>query len=424
MDTLRDTPTRRRVGVVGMGYVGLPTALSLAESGAEVTGLDVDETRLTAIKKLAVDLLPRDLERLETTLHNNSLHLTTEPSHLSVADGIVICVPTPVDSHLTPDLAALTAACATVVQNARRGQTIVLTSTTYPGCTADILVKPLQAKGFEIGRDIYVAFSPERIDPGVAAHSPELTPRVLGGVTPECCRRAAALVEHTAASLHLVSSPEAAEMTKLVENTFRAVNIALANEFADAAREMRVDVMEVISAAATKPYGFMPFYPSAGVGGHCIPCDPHYLLWQLRSQRTTSPVVEAAMTAIAARPRDVITRARTMLGDGGRSLRGARVLIVGVAYKAGVADVRESPALAIIDMLTHEGAAVSYSDPLVETIRTEQGSLYHVARPQDSAWDLVVLHTLHPDQDLTWLTEQPVLDTTFRASTLADRVTL
>lgn len=405
-----------RVAVVGLGYVGLPTALSFAGEGTEVIGFDIDEARLSAIKASRVDLLPRDRTRLAGALQDQLIRLTTEASDLAEADAVVVCVPTPVDAHLTPDLTALSAACATVVEHAKPGQTIVLTSTTYPGCTRELLVKPLQSRGMAAGRDVFIAFSPERIDPGVVEHAPERTPRVVGGVTEACGQMAGRFLAQTASALHMVSSPEAAEMTKLVENTFRAVNIALANEFADAARELNVDVMEVISAAATKPYGFMPFYPGAGVGGHCIPCDPHYLLWHLRSRRASSPVVEAAMTSVAARPRDVVARAQRVLADSGRPLRCARILVVGVAYKPGVADVRESPALAIIDMLIAEGAHVAYTDPHVEVLHTPAaGSLFHLPQAADEQWDLVVVHTLHPAEDYGWLAGQPsVLDTTYR----------
>jgi UDP-N-acetyl-D-glucosamine dehydrogenase len=418
--------TRLRIAVVGLGYVGLPTALSFVNEEAEVIGFDVDETRLTAIKAAHVDLCPLDRIRLANALENDVLRLTTEPSALAAADAVVVCVPTPVDAHRTPDLRALFAACATVVEHAHPGQTIVLTSTTYPGCTADLLVGPLQSRGLQVGRDVFVAFSPERIDPGVIDHAPGRTPRVVGGATAACGEKAARLLAQTAGAVHMVSSPEAAEMTKLLENTFRAVNIALANEFADAAHELDVDVMEVIGAAATKPYGFMPFYPGAGVGGHCIPCDPHYLLWQLRARRANSPVVEAAMAAITARPRDVVEKARRVLGDSGHSLRGARILMVGVTYKPGVADVRESPALAIIDMLAAEGAHVAYTDPQVDMMQTQgAGRLSHVSHPAAEQWDLVVVHTVHPGQDYGWLSSQAaVLDTTYRLAASVGRHTL
>jgi nucleotide sugar dehydrogenase len=403
--------------------VGLPTALSLAGQGAEIIGVDLDESRLSDIKAARVDLLPRDKARLTQTLREQGLRLTTEPSAVAEANAIVICVPTPIDAHLNPNLMALASACATVVRHAEHGQTIVLTSTTYPGCTRDLFVTPLTAKGLHAGHDVFVAFSPERIDPGVVDHAPERTTRVVGGVTDACSKQAAQILRHTAGALHQVTSPEAAEMTKLLENSFRAVNIAFANEFADAAREVGVDVMEVISAAATKPYGFMPFYPGAGVGGHCIPCDPHYLLWQLRARRASSPLMQAAMTAIAMRPREVVLHTRRILGDCGTPILGARILVVGVSYKPGVADIRESPAVAIIEMLAAEGASVEYTDPYIETLGTPQaGRLFHVADPSVEQWDLVLVHTIHPGQDYSWLSDHPtVFDTTYRLPATTSR---
>ncbi|MCK5757084.1 MAG: nucleotide sugar dehydrogenase [Mycobacterium sp.] len=407
----------RKIAVVGMGYVGVPTALSFADHGAEVIGYDVSEDRLMAVKDARIDLLPRDRPRLLRALREELLRLTTESSAIADTELIVICVPTPIDHHMTPDLTALTSACDTVVKHARRGQVVVLTSTTYAGCTDDLLVQPLLSGGLKVGEDIFVAFSPERIDPGVVAHAPERTPRVVGGHTPACSDRAGAFLRHTAAALHVVSSPHAAEMAKLLENTFRAVNIALANEIADAARELQVDVVEVIEAAATKPYGFMPFFPGPGVGGHCIPCDPHYLLWQLRARRVTSPVVDAAMNAISARPRAVAARAERILGERGIPCRGARVLVMGVSYKPGVGDVRESPALAIIDMLAEDGAEVSYSDPFVEVVYTSRGAMFNCTSYAEENWDLVIVHTAHVTTDHTWLKgQESVLDATYRLS--------
>lgn len=405
----------RRIAVIGMGYVGLPTALSLADRGAAIVGCDISEVRLADIKSGRVDMLPREHARLTRHLINESLELTTEPSAVAEADAVIICVPTPVDSHQTPDLTALATACANVVEHAVRGQTIVLTSTTYAGCTRDLLIKPLTARGFEVGTDVYVAFSPERIDPGVEAHAPEATPRVVGGATPQCADRAVDVLQHTSSGIHPVSSPETAEMTKLLENTFRAVNIALANEFSDAARELEVDIVEVIGAAATKPYGFMPFWPGAGVGGHCIPCDPHYLLWQLRARRVTAPLIEAAMKGITTRPRQVAALARETLGDSGRSTAGANILVLGVTYKPGVADLRESPALEIIDDLRAAGAEVEFWDPYIEVIQTADGCLPRTDRPAERQWDLVIVHTNHPTEDHAWLaTQKNVLDMTFR----------
>ncbi|WNG92964.1 nucleotide sugar dehydrogenase [Mycobacterium sp. ITM-2016-00318] len=406
----------RTVAVVGLGYVGLPTALSLADHGAAIVGYDVSETRLADIKSARVDLLARDRARLALHLHADSLALTTEANALAGAEAVVVCVPTPVDAHQSPDLRALRGACAAVVANAVSGQTIVLTSTTYVGCTRELLVKPLEDKGFEIGTDVFVAFAPERIDPGVESHAPDHTPRVLGGVTRRCTAQATAVLRHTASSLHAVSSPEAAEMTKLVENTFRAVNIALANEFSDMAGELNVDVVEVISAAATKPYGFMPFYPGPGVGGHCIPCDPHYLLWQLRAKRHDSPVTRTAMTAIALRPRNIVAKGRQMLAESGIATAGAHILVVGVTYKPDVADVRESPAVEIVDELIAAGAAVEYTDSWVDRLETPQGTLMSHETPEQGSWDLVLVHTRHANTDLDWLAKHLVLDATYRRS--------
>jgi UDP-N-acetyl-D-glucosamine dehydrogenase len=416
-----DAPART-VAVVGLGYVGLPTALSFAAAGLTVVGYDVSEERLAAITGHRVDAAAEDRAALAAELGSDRLVLTSDAGCLAEADAVVVCVPTPIDPHLVPDLGAIGSACATVVAHARPGQTIVLTSTTYVGCTDDLLVEPLRLRGLEAGRDVFVAFSPERIDPGVAEHSPRRTPRVVGGVTEECGKRAAELLAPTSPEVHPVSSTRAAELTKLLENTFRAVNIALANEFSDVTRAFGVDPVEVIAAAATKPYGFMPFYPGPGVGGHCIPCDPHYLLWQLRRQRSTSPVTEAAMWSIATRPRAVVRRAREVLGDLARPVAGARILVLGVTYKPGVADVRESPALEILAELRRAGAVAAYHDPLVPVLRVD--GVESVSQPDPGAddWDLVIAHTLHPGLDLGWIQSAgAVLDTTYRLAPADNR---
>ena len=410
------------VGVVGLGYVGLPTALALAESGVAVLGCDISESRLAAIKAQRVDLLDANRAQLSRFLDTELLSLTTDTARLSEADAVIICVPTPVDAHLVPDLTALWAACAGVVEAARPDQTIVLTSTTYVGCTRELLVEPLRQRGLIAGRDVFVAFSPERIDPGSPSHVPEHTPRVVGGVTAACTAHAERTLAKSAPSVHTVSSPEAAELTKLLENTFRAVNIGLANEFSCIARQFGIDVMEVICAAATKPYGFMPFHPGPGVGGHCIPCDPHYLLWQLRASRVPSPITETAMAAIAGRPHAVVCRAQEVLAETGRALAGSRILIVGVAYKPRVADVRESPALQIIEELVHRGAEVGFTDVMVESVLTASGTLAREADPTSGNWDLVIAHTIHPGVDHSWMSDAAlVLDATYTLDGLAGR---
>jgi nucleotide sugar dehydrogenase len=409
--------------IVGLGYVGLPTALALHQKGVGVVGVDVSATRLAAIRSRRVDLLPAELALLDKALEEPAFRLTDDSGVLSKADVIIICVPTPLDAHLNPDLRALAAACASVVAGARAGQILILTSTSYVGCTHDLLVAPLADRGLVAGRDVFVAFSPERIDPGIVQHDHTVTPRVVGGVTENCARRAAPVIGLLTESVHAVSSAEAAEMTKLYENTFRAVTLALANEFAGICRSFDLDAVEVTRAAATKPYGFLACYPGPGVGGHCIPCDPHYLLWQLRRQRTPAPLVEQAMRGIAERPHQVVARAVEVMSDLGRGLRDARVLVVGVSYKPGVQDVRGTPASEIIPGLEERGARVHYYDPLVPSFVLPDGRVMaSEAAAPETEWDLVLLHTMHPHHDYAWVADCPtVLDATYRFDAVPQR---
>ena len=391
------------VAILGLGYVGLPTALAMLRAGLRVVGIDVSEARLSAIRARRVDLIDTDHERLELWLGAPELVLTSDPDRLRVADVVIICVPTPVDEHRLPDLEALKAACATVVSRARAGQTILLTSTTYVGSTRELVVEPLRARGFTPGQDIFVAFAPERIDPGNVRYPQEVVPRVVGGYSPECTARAAAVIERVA-PVERVSSPEVAELTKLYENTFRAVNIALANEFETVSHHFGIDISEVIRAASSKPFGFMPFYPGTGVGGHCIPCDPHYLLWQLRAMKHEAPVIEHAMTSIARRPIEMVDRMASLLAERGLGLRDRRVIVVGAAYKSGVEDVRESPGLEVIIELRRRGAVVDYHDPLVAEIRLEDGSrLVSVDQPDGADYDAALIHVIQPGVNMAWL---------------------
>ena len=414
------------IGVVGLGYVGLPTALAFNASGRAVLGLDVSAERLASVACGEADLLHSDQERLAQALEDPSFVLSSDMSMLSRAAAVVICVPTPVDPYQVPDLGILRRACATVVENAVPGQLIILTSTTYVGSTRDLLAVPLARRAWIAGVDGYVAFSPERINPGVEAFAHEDVPRVVGGITPACGAAAAELLRISTKRVHVVPSTDAAEMTKLVENTFRAVNIALANEFADICQVLSIDVMDVVSAAATKPYGFMAFTPGPGAGGHCIPCDPHYLLWQLRRARMSVPVIEQAMIAIAARPHQVVERVRRILSDRNHGLAGARVLVVGLTYKADVEDVRESPALEIVASLREQGAVVGFTDPWCPALRCESGeTLVSIEKPWRWGADLVVVHTRHTDIDLSWLQGVPaVLDTTYKLPPAANTIKL
>lgn len=407
---------RRTVAVIGLGYVGLPTALSLAASGSGVIGVDISERRLDAIRLGEVDGASVDHAELARRLGSGDLVLTDDLAAISAADAVIICVPTPIDSATVPDVGPLEAACDAVVRNARVGQVIILTSTTYVGCTRALLQVPLEAGGFEVGRDIAVAFCPERLNPGSSAFAHDEVIRVVGGVTPRCSRAAAELLASICPGVHIVSSPEAAELSKLIENTFRAVNIALVNEFAEASRALGVDAVEALEAAASKPYGFMAFQPGPGVGGHCIPCDPHYLLWRLRAEHVRSPIIEQAMAGLASRPVVVADRAAEVLATRGIALAGARVLLAGLAYKPGVQDVRESPALVLADVLRRRGAIVSAHDPVVgHAVADASGTpILNHASPADAEVDLVINLTMHPGTDSSWIERAPlVLDATY-----------
>jgi UDP-N-acetyl-D-glucosamine dehydrogenase len=422
-----DAPTfRYDVAVVGLGYVGLPTALAFVAGGRSVVGVDVSADHLLAIGAGRVDLIESDRVRLADALDNDAFQMTADPAALAEARSVIICVPTPVDPYFVPDLTALTAACAAVVSYARRGQLLMLTSTTYVGCTDDLLARPLLARGLAPGTDVSVAFSAERINPGSTAVMQEAVPRVVGGATAACTARAVETLQGYAEHVHPVPSLATAEMTKLLENTFRAVNIALANEIADVCRALDLDVTDVIDAAATKPYGFMPFRPGPGVGGHCIPCDPHYLLWQLRRDRVATPLITEAMQQIASRPSHVVDRVREQLAEHGSRVQGARILVVGISYKPDIADLRESPALEILNRLHDRGAEVGYLDPHVPSVAINPDLvLQSLPDPASFRPDLVLLHTSHAAQDLSWLTsDQSVLDATYRATVDADLASL
>jgi UDP-N-acetyl-D-glucosamine dehydrogenase len=403
------------VAVIGMGYVGLPTALGLHEGGVTVIGIDLSQNRLDAIRACEVDLIESDQRKLEKAVHQEDFQLTTDVSRMAAADAVLVCVPTGLDEYLMPDLGPLESACSALVAHARPGQTMILTSTSYVGTSDRLLVKPLTAKGFTVGRDIFVASSPERIDPGNVTHTQAATPRVLGGYSPVCTAMAQRVINVLTPSVHCVSSPETAEMTKLYENTFRAVNIALANEFAEISTGFEINPIEVIDAAASKPYGFMAFHPGPGVGGHCIPCDPHYLLWQLRATQSNAPLVTQAMHAIAERPKQVVERVQNTLSREGKGMSGTRIIVVGVTYKPGVQDVRSSSALDIIDLLAAKGATVAYYDPLVPNLRVQGGSLDTVPSPEGEDWDLALIHTVQPGYGYDWLAQCPtIVDATYR----------
>jgi UDP-N-acetyl-D-glucosamine dehydrogenase len=414
-------PDRVTVAILGLGYVGLPTTLALLDEGCAVVGIDTSEDRLDAIRAADIEMPVEDRAKIIKALDCSNLLLTSTPQPLEHVDAIIICVPTPVDTTRSPDLTRLRHACESVVASARKDQLVILVSTSHVGATRDLLIEPLKAKGLEAGKDIFVAFSPERIDPGNSRFPQRSVPRLVGGATRNCTIVAAALLDRIASRIHHLSSPEAAELAKLHENTFRAVNVALANELAVISSSLGLDVMEIISAATTKPYGFMAFHPGPGVGGQCIPCDPHYLLWRIREAGVPAPLIQQAMTSLAARPKQVVQGVHDVLQGMSRKLQGAKLMVVGVAYKANVSDTRGSPALEILLDLSQGGAVVSYYDPLVPTLTLSDGtSLTSGLNPSGHHYDLIIIHTLHRQGKYDWIRPCPyVLDASYRAAEVA-----
>jgi UDP-N-acetyl-D-glucosamine dehydrogenase len=359
-----------RVGVVGLGYVGLPLAVAFAEAGVPVLGLDAVQSKVDAVNGGQSYIEDVPSERLAPLAASGMVRATTSWDALRWVEAILICLPTPLDEHREPDLSAVLGAAESLAQRLRPGQLVVLESTTYPGTTRDELAPVLERSGLRAGRDFHLAFSPERVDPGRTDWTTATTPKVVGGLTPACTRRAMELYSAACSSLVPVSSPEVAEMTKLLENIFRSVNIALVNELALLCDRMAIPVWEVIDAAGTKPFGFMPFRPGPGLGGHCIPIDPFYLTWKAREFDFHTEFIELAGKVNSQMPRFCVGKVVRALNSRRKALNGSRALVLGVAYKADVNDTRESPALRIIDLLEAEGAQVSYHDPHVPDLST------------------------------------------------------
>jgi UDP-N-acetyl-D-glucosamine dehydrogenase len=356
------------VGVLGLGYVGLTEAVALARAGYRVTGFEVDQGRIDAVQSGRSYIMDVPDEELLCAVQSWSLAATADFGGLRDMDVILICVPTPLGKTKAPDISFILAAVDAIEASLRPGQLIVLESTTYPGTTTEVVLPALERTGLRVGQDFHLCFSPERINPGDKDHTVLTVPRILGGVTPECASVATALFARIANEVVTVSSPQAAEMVKLLENTFRAVNIGLANEMALLCRTLGTDVWEVIDAAATKPFGFMPFYPGPGLGGHCIPVDPLYLSWKARRQGFEPRFIDLAHQINSGMPQVVISLLAEILNERGRSVKGSRILVLGVTYKRDVNDIRESPALEIIADLIRRGASVLYHDPYVPRV--------------------------------------------------------
>ena len=403
--------TEARVGVIGLGYVGLPLAVAFARAGLNTVGFDVDSERTAAIRRGESYVCDVPAGEVLAAVESGALAATADFAELARVDAVAICVPTPLRKTRDPDLSHVVAAVDQIAAHLRAGQLVVLESTTYPG-TVDEVVRPrLEAGGLRAGADFFLAYSPERVDPGNSAWTMRNVPKVVGGVDAESLAAATALYGLIADTVVPVSSPRAAEMVKLLENTFRAVNIGLVNEVALMCREFGVDVWEVIDAAKTKPFGFMAFHPGPGLGGHCIAIDPFYLSWKARKSGLESRFIELAGTVNARMPGVVVERVAEALNSRSRAVRGSRVHLFGMAYKANVSDVRESPAVDVAVLLQQRGALVSYSDPFVPAIC--EGSLALRAVPAGEALadgtDCAVIVTAHDGVDYAKVARQAPL---------------
>jgi UDP-N-acetyl-D-glucosamine dehydrogenase len=390
-----------KVGVVGLGYVGLPLAVALAEAGLDVVGVDLDPSKIEALnqgKSYVEDIAD---ERLAPLMSAGRFRASASYEALDGVDGVSISVPTPLRKTGDPDISFIVAAAQALRPYLHSELVVILESTTYPGTTREVVLPELEADGLQVGKDLFLAFSPERVDPGRKDYTTENTPKVIGGITPACTQVAAAFYGLAIQNVVPVSSTETAEMAKLLENTFRAVNIAMVNEMALMCERLDLDVWEVIEAAATKPFGFMKFTPGPGLGGHCIPIDPLYLSWKLKTVKYNARFIELASEINTNMPRYVVGRIQDALNERGLALHGAKVLVLGVAFKPDVADTRESPALDVIGMLMDKGAQVTYHDPFVPSLSEEDWHLASVEDPVAAAGesDLVVVVTDHRQVD-------------------------
>jgi UDP-N-acetyl-D-glucosamine dehydrogenase len=403
------------VAVVGLGYVGLPLAMEFARAGFRVIGYDVNQRTvdgLSAGRSHIQDVSSEDVARF---VNNGRFLATTQESKLAEADAVSIAVPTPLVKTRDPDMSFVLAASDAIARHSHPGLLIVLESTTYPGTTRELMLPRLEEKGLVVGRDVFLAFSPERIDPGNEHWNTRNTPKVVGGITPACTEVAATLYNTCIERTVPVSSTETAELVKLLENTFRSVNIGLVNEMAIVCDKLGVDVWEVISAAGTKPFGFMKFTPGPGIGGHCIPLDPHYLAWKMRTLNYKTRFIDLASEINSAMPDYVVEKVGQALNDRKKSVNGSRVLVIGVAYKRNIDDMRESPALDVMRLLEERGAVVTYHDPFVPTLR-EDGHVHESVALTAEALrgsDAVVIVTDHDviDYQLIVDTAPVVIDT-------------
>jgi UDP-N-acetyl-D-glucosamine dehydrogenase len=403
-----------RIGIVGLGYVGLPLAVAFAEADCDVVGVDVDAGRVAALSAGRSHVEDIADARLQLVLDRCAF--TTRFVELHECEAILVCVPTPLTRNREPDLGPLLAAARDLAGVVRRGQTIVLESTTFPGTTRDHMVPLLEESGLRAGEDFALAFSPERVDPGRTDFTLRTTPKIVGGLTPACTEAAVAVYAPVCDHVVPVSTPEVAELSKLLENIFRSVNIALVNEMAMLADRMGIDIWEVVEAAATKPYGFMRFEPGPGMGGHCLPVDPFYLTWKAREYDLSTEFIELAGKVNQQMPYFCLEKAERALNGVGKPVRGSRILVLGVSYKGGVGDIRESPALKILKLLRDRGAELTYHDPHVPEL-AELGLRNAPLPAAADGVDLAIIVTAHPTVDHRDVSERAQLTLDLRGVT-------
>ena len=398
---------KAQVGIIGLGYVGLPLSLEFAKSGFNVTGIDIDPKKVETINKGESYIPDVDADELKPFVDKGALSATADYSCLEKLDTVSICVPTPLRKTKDPDVSFIVAAAEKIAKYLHKEQLLILESTTYPGTTRELILPTLEGKGLEVGKDFFLAFSPERIDPGNKKFTTRNIPKVVGGITPECTEIAKTLYEQVVETVVPVSSTDVAEMVKLLENTFRSVNIGLVNEIALMSDKLGIDAWEVIDAAATKPFGFMPFYPGPGLGGHCLPVDPFYLSWKARQNGFEARFIELAGHINAYMPTYVVSKITDALNDRSQSVKGSKILVLGVAYKKDVNDTRESPALDIIEMLREKGAKVLYSDPYVPQLKADDYNLASQELREEflKNIDCAVIVTNHTCFDYQWLVD-------------------
>jgi len=405
-----------RLGIVGLGYVGLPLAVEFAHAGFRVVGIDVDERKVRSVNAGTSHIEDVATSTLKPLVKQKLIRAQAHYKGCDKLDAILIAVPTPLRKTKDPDISYIVSSVGAIAPQVRAGQLIILESTTYPGTTEEVMRPELEAGGHAVGRDIFLAFSPERVDPGNPVYQTKNTPKVVGGSTALCTRAAALLYRQAIEHVHPVTSTQAAEMIKLLENTFRAVNIGLVNEIALMCEKLDLDVWEVIDGAATKPFGFMRFYPGPGIGGHCIPLDPHYLAWKLKTLNYSARFIELASEVNGHMPEVVVRRAAAILNKAKKSVKGSKIFVLGVAYKKDTGDTRESPALDVIRLLQEEGASVSFHDPYSNAIRGEDGRAekgVSLSARNLGAADLVVIVTDHSVYDYGFIVKSSrrLLDT-------------